>query len=336
MGKRNNEFACIVDPAADHGNAQHRWPFFKEKLFRLISDSPVYFCSPEKFVEEFIETIIQESYKSILVAGDDRTINRIANKLMQYDKAERPRLGLLCASGTRQSIFNSNCPEARFMSNQERLEACVNLIMRRTFREIDLGKVEFVGSKCNSQTNASAPKNASAPQNAPTPQYFVNLATFGISSFIYDRLGGNAAALHSGLAYVAAAAKSLLSYDPPQITLRVGTRLMAKNEEIFNLFIANGQFGPGGMILNEKGSLSDGKFHALMIPELTVNEVFTELPKLWMREKDLSPSISLTGKTFRLQCSSPDALSRINLDGIPALPPPAIIQVKRSAISLYG
>lgn len=324
MGKRINEFACIVDPIADHGKAQHRWPFFKEKLFRLVGDSPVYFCSPDKTPEELVETIMRESYTSILIAGDDRTTNRIVNKLMQYDREARPKLGLLCASGTGQSIFNSHYPEARFMGDQDRLETCVELVLDGATKEIDLGKIDFVGSRRKSRPNA------------PEPRYFVNLATFGISSFIYDRLEENMAALHSGLAYVAAAAQSLLSYDPPKITLRAGTRLMAKDEEVFNLFIANGQFGPGGMILNEKGTLSDGKLHALLIPELTVNEVFTELPKLWMREKNVDPSIFLSGKNFRLQCGSLGALSRIDLDGVPAPAPPAVIQVEKSAISFYG
>lgn len=324
MGKRrNNEFACIVDPLADHGKAQHRWPFFKERLYRLISDSPVYFCSPEKTVEDLVDTVIREGYSSILLAGDDRTTNRVVNKLMKYDVGERPRIGLLCASSTGQSIFNSLYPKARFLGDQDRLATCVEFVMNAETQLIDLGKVSFVGSRHKSRAQEAEPR------------YFVNLATFGISNFIYDRLEENMAALHSGLAFVAAAAQSLLSYDPPQLSLRAGTRLLAKDEEVFNLFIANGRYGPGGMILNEEGSLWDGKMHALLIPELTINEVFTELPKLWMRGKDPDPSMSKTAKSFRLQCGSLGALSRIDLDGVPAPAPPAVIHIEPSAVSFF-
>ncbi len=322
MGKRRRiDYACLVDPAADHGKAQHRWPFFKERLSELVADSPVYFCSPGESAEDLTEEILKESVKSILIAGDDRTTNLVVNTVMKLPPESRPSLGLLCASGTGQSIFNSLCPGARFMGDQERLETCVDLIKGGNTRSIDLGKVVF---KKNKQSRERS-----------EPRYFVNLATFGISSFIYDRLEENMAALHSGLAYVAAAAQSLLSYDPPQVSIRAGNRLMAKDEEVFNLFFANGQFGPGGMILNERGKLWDGKLHALLIPELTITEVFSELPKLWTRGGVVDPSISLTGKSFNLQCGSLGELSRIDLDGVPALAPPAIIQVERNAIKFF-
>lgn len=324
MGKRKTSTAaCIVDPASDHGKTQHRWPFFKERLLHLIGNSPVYFPNPERSIEDLTAQIVANSHDTILVAGDDRTFNRVANKLMEFEASARPAMGLLCASGTGQAIFNSLCPKARFMTDGERLNQCVATVSSGNEKRIDLGKVNFVGARSHPRIDP------------PKARYFINLATFGISSFVYDRLWENKTALHSGLAFAAAAVQSLLTYDPPKVTLRSGSRLMARDEEVFNLFIANGQFGPGGMILHNEGTLWDGKLNAVFIPELTINEVVTELPKLWVRAKDVDPSIVARGTNFRLQCGALGSLNRIDLDGVQAPAPPAVFQLERSALSIF-
>jgi len=73
---------------------------------------------------------------------------------------------------------------------------------------------------------------------------------------------------------------SLLIYDKKRIHLRVDTSF-DQEVMIWNVVVANGQYHGGGMWVAPDASVDDGLFHITVIGDLSLPQVFLNLPNLY-------------------------------------------------------
>lgn len=313
--------AVLVDTDADFGKIRHRWPFVREALRALGSDPEVILVSAARPVPDGVAAALALQVDRLFVLGDDATSHHAVNTLLATKAGARPALGLLCAGVYSQSFFPSLVPGAQRMNETERLQVSTRAAVHGTPVAVDLGFAEYRGK---------GGREAS--------RYFLNIASFGLSARVFEALPDVASTVHSGLAFAAACARALASFDAPSLRLVSGARLFFREAPVFNLFIANGGFGMGGLRIAPEASVTDGRLDALLIPDAPVAELMMELPKLLLPGKEIAAAARFSAREFRasLHGARPKHPHRLLLDGVLVDGLPARFQAKPRALQMLA
>jgi diacylglycerol kinase family enzyme len=98
------------------------------------------------------------------------------------------------------------------------------------------------------------------------------------------------------LSFIWATLLSIFVYGKKRIHLRVDDDF-EKDVIIWNIAVANGRYHGGGMCVAPDALVDDGLFHVTVIGDLTLPEVFWNLPKLYNGKiKTIQQVFTLTAK----------------------------------------
>ena len=317
---KNKKRAIIIDPNGDFEKARHRWPFFKEKLFSALGEFPVHFISQQHPITKICQQIAKQGVEEVLFLGEDATVHNGLNALIQFSK-KLPTIGILCVSANSQAIFNSLYPNSRFMGDNERLNYCVKLIVQGKTRKIPLGKVTFINELEKEQES-----------------FFMNSASFGLSSKVRQRLPESAFTMHSGLAFIASSIRESFKFRAPSVTLLADSATPLLRKNIFNIFINRGSFSTSGILINENADLENEELSVLVIPDAPLKELAMELPKLWLKNQSPKNAKLFEGKKFRLEpgrVTAIDSGHRLELDNVVKGKLPAQFSVSSKYVNVF-
>jgi diacylglycerol kinase family enzyme len=122
------------------------------------------------------------------------------------------------------------------------------------------------------------------------------VASFGLGGEVDARVNVGCKVLGGFVSFFWATLISILAYKKKRIHLKVDDSFDGKVTS-WNIAVANGQYHGGGMWIAPEASVDDGLFHITVIGDLSVIEVFLNLPKLYNgRLTELKQVLTYKGK----------------------------------------
>jgi YegS/Rv2252/BmrU family lipid kinase len=258
MKRGSRKIAFIVNPNAAKGSTGKEWPRIKTVAENRLGPFQAYITAKPTEATQFARMALRAGAGLVICVGGDGTLNEVVNGFMGEDgHPVRPAADLgFIPSGT-------GCDFRRSALVPRDVEEALDLISSSEARPIDLGRLEF---KDHNGTRAQ--------------RYFLNVTSFGLGGEVDERVnrGGN---LFGGfVSFIWATLVSLLVYHKKHIRLKVDAAF-DQHVTIWNVAVANGQYHGGGMWVAPAASLIDGLFHVTVVGDLSLPEVFRELPNLY-------------------------------------------------------
>lgn len=263
----------IVNPHAGNGSTGHAWPTMYAKARKRLGDFYTYFTSGPGDATRIVRRALSEGAELVVCIGGDGTLNEVVNGFMDED-------GPVCSGALLGFVPNgTGCDFIRTVPIPTGVDRSLDTIMNGHARFIDLGRIRYLDLEGHSCI-----------------RYFHNIASFGLGGEVDERVNRTTKAFGPFLSFIWTTLISILRYGKKRIRLIVDDRY---DEElnVWNVAVANGKYHGGGMYVAPDAVIDDGLFHVTVIGDLSLPEVFRNLPKLYNgRIKDVVKVSMVTGK----------------------------------------
>ncbi len=265
--------AFIVNPHAGSGSAGSKWPKIRALAKDRLGSFKSYVTENAGDAEQFTKKAISAGARRVVCVGGDGTLNEVVNGIMAHNESIRSGLKLgFVPNGT-------GCDFIRTVSIPTDIGQAIDLIAEGPVHCIDLGKLFFKdheGRDCF--------------------RYFHNITSFGLGGEVDERVNRSTKAFGPFLSFIWAMLISIIFYGKKRISFRVDNGF-EQEYTVWNVVVANGQYHGGGMWVAPDASVDDCLFNVTVIGDLTLPEVFINLPRLYNgRIYDIHKVITMTGK----------------------------------------
>jgi YegS/Rv2252/BmrU family lipid kinase len=304
----SKKIAFIVNPQAAAGSAGRSWPTIKALAEDRLGPFSVSFTAGPGDAIGLTREALSRGAEVVICVGGDGTLNEVVNGLMGEHGPIRPdaRLGFIPRS--------TGCDLAKSVHIDRELDRALDIIKHAHTRILDLGRIRYQDRR-----------------GQPTYRYFHNVTSFGLGGEVDERANRTTKAFGGFLSFFWAMLISLLKYDKKRIRLKVDDRFDGE-VTIWNVAVANGQYHGGGMWVAPGARVDDGLFHVTVVGDLSLPEVFLNLPKLYNGKiYEVSQVSSFVGK--RVEAFSEQRVL-LDVDGEQIGTLPVVIEMVPRAVHL--
>ena len=304
----SKKIAFIVNPHAAAGSAGRSWPTIKAMARDWLGPFSVYVTTGPGDAVGLTRQALSQGAEMVVCVGGDGTFNEVVNGLMGEEGPTRPEamLGFIPRS--------TGCDLAKSVHLYRELDRALDIIKHAHTRILDVGRIRYQD-----------------PRGQPSYRYFHNVTSFGLGGEVDERANRATKAFGGFLSFLWATLISLLKYDKKRIHLKVDD-IFDDEVTIWNVAVANGQYHGGGMWVAPGALVDDGLFHVTVIGDLTLPQVFLNLPKLYNGTiYEVAQVSSFVGK--RVEASS-DQRVLLDVDGEQIGALPVVIEMVPRAVHL--
>jgi YegS/Rv2252/BmrU family lipid kinase len=241
--------------------------------------------------------------------GGDGTLNEVINGIMTAED-RRPELAVgFVPNGT-------GCDLVRTVPIPRDVRRAVDLIAENSARLLDLGRLRFQDQR-----------------GRMVDRYFHNIASFGLGGEVDARVNRTTKAFGPFLSFIWATMISILRYGKK--TIRIATDSgFHETLRVWNVAVANGQFHGGGMQVAPGARIDDGRFHVVVIGDLTLAGVCRHLHKLYNgRIGTIAAVTTLTAARIEAEAEEPVLL---DVDGEQPGTLPLSAEIVPGALRLFS
>ncbi len=239
---------------------------------------------------------IDESYKYVLIAGGDGTIDTIVN-YMKKNNIDLP-IGVL-PTGTANDF-------AKFIGMPTNIEKACKQIINSEVKLLDIGKIN--------------------------KKYFINVASTGLFTDVSQKTDSNLKNNIGKLAYYLKGLEQLPNFR--KIKVKVTSKDANFDGEIFLMLVFNGQTA-GNINFAYKASLKDGKLDVIIINAATPIDTISLLIKLLKGEHLDNPTGLIYFKTDELVIESSENIVT-DIDGEKGPDFPLHISCEKDGLKILG
>ena len=304
----SKRIAFIVNPHAAAGSAGKSWLAIKSLARDRLGSFTAHFTNGPGDAIRLTRQALSQGAEVIVCVGGDGTLNEVVNGLMGEDRPIRPEamLGFIpCSTG---------CDLVKTVHIYRELDRALDIIKKAHTHVLDLGRIRYQDSR-----------------GQPSYRYFHNVTSFGLGGEVDERVNRTTKAFGGFLSFLWAMVISLLKYDKKRIHLKVDDSFDGE-VTIWNVAVANGQYHGGGMWVAPGARVDDGLFHVTVVGNLTLPEVFWNIPKLYNGKiYQVAQVSSFVGK--RVEASS-DQRVLLDVDGEQIGALPVVIEMVPRAVHL--
>ncbi|MEI9887979.1 MAG: diacylglycerol kinase family protein [Rhizomicrobium sp.] len=233
----------VVNPRSGNGRTRRDWQRIERRLGAVYPHMSVEFTRGRGQATALVRAALREGHQEIVAVGGDGTINEAVNGMFGAEGPLNPdAVFAFVTSGTGGDFRKSFGIEAGPDAAIERLKTA-------SVRPCDVGRVSCLSAR-----------------GAPVLRYFVNIASFGLSGVIVEKVNrARIAKLFGGpFAFAFHSAAAMLTYKNTPLRIMID----GANDEIATIgtaAIANGQYFGGGMKVAPGAAFDDGKFDVVIM-----------------------------------------------------------------------
>jgi len=300
--------AFIVNPNAAMGAISREWPRIKALARDRLGQFQARLTTGPGDATRLTRRALLEGAELVVCVGGDGTLNEVVNGFMGEDGPLRPEamLGFI-PRGT-------GCDFIKTVPIPRELSRALDVIISSHARPIDLGRLMYRDN-----------------HGRPCLRYFHNITSFGLGGEVDERVNRTTKVFGGFISFIWATLISILIYDRKRVHLKVDNGF-DQTVMSWNVVVANGQYHGGGMWVAPEAAVDDGLFHVTVIGDLTLAEVFWNLPKLYNGKLlQLEKVSTLVGK--RIQASSEQRVL-LDVDGEQPGQLPVTIDIVPGALPL--
>jgi YegS/Rv2252/BmrU family lipid kinase len=275
-----SKIAFIVNPHAGNGSTGLNWPVIKALARDRLGPFEAYMTGGIGEAVMLAKNAVSEKVGLLVCVGGDGTLNEVVNGIMMHEASVRSDLALgFIPNGT-------GCDFIRTVSIPQDLEQAVDLIAAGTVRTIDLGVLFFRDDDGHERR-----------------RYFHNITSFGLGGEVARRVNRTTKALGPFISFMWATLISIFLFGKKKIRIRVD-KGFEQELWVWNVAVANGQYHGGGMWVAPGASVCDGLLNVAVIGDLTIPEIFLNLPKLYNGKiNDIEKVSTLVGEKVEASSS---------------------------------
>jgi YegS/Rv2252/BmrU family lipid kinase len=302
------KISFIVNPHAAAGSAGKSWPSIKALAEDRLGPFSVSFTAGPRDAIGLTRQALNRGAEVVICVGGDGTLNEVVNGLMGAEGPIRPeaKLGFIPRS--------TGCDLAKSVHIDRELGRALDIIKDAHTRILDLGRIRYQDRR-----------------GQPAYRYFHNVTSFGLGGEVDERANRTTKAFGGFLSFLWATLISLIKYDKKRIRLKVDDSFDGE-VTIWNVAVANGQYHGGGMWVAPGAKVDDGLFHVTVVGDLTLPQVFLNLPKLYNGKiYQVAQVSSFVGK--RVEAFS-DQRVLLDVDGEQIGALPVVIEMMPRAVHL--
>jgi YegS/Rv2252/BmrU family lipid kinase len=252
----------IINPSSARGATRAAWPGMASDLATHFGAFNVAFTKQRGDAARLASHGAKEGRGFIVACGGDGTISEVANGILEA--GVDVELGII-PSGTggdfRRSLGISTHPAT----------AARQLLTGRT-RRIDVGRVTFFDQK-----------------NNPLSRYFLNVASFGMSSEVIKRVKADDEKfllagmkwLSGRIGFAAATLQTTLQTSNIEVVVQLDEKAQ-RRLTVANLSVANARYFGGGMKIAPAAKLNDGRFDVITIGDLSSFDILANAHRLYL------------------------------------------------------
>jgi YegS/Rv2252/BmrU family lipid kinase len=243
---------------------------------------------------------IDDSYKKILIAGGDGSVNEIVNSMM--NKNINIPLGII-PSGTVNDF-------ASFLNMPNNYEKCFEVLLKDNINSIDVGEVN--------------------------DKYFINVCVGGLFSSISHEIDINLKNTFGKLAYYINGLREIPKIKA--IPFKIKTSNQTIDEDLFMFFVLNSKRAGGFQNLAKFASINDGMFDFIGVKTNQLYRLPTLLMNLLDKENFTSKNfIYVQDNYFKIEIDSDKADTyNSNIDGEKGPKFPLEIKLHHNAIQIIN
>lgn len=253
----SSSYVFIVNPKAGNGSTGSDWPVIRQLAEERLGPFESFFTQSPGDAERIAAEAIGAGARQIVCVGGDGTLNEVVNGCMASDDAVRSDLQLgFIPDGT-------GCDFIRTVPIPQDLGQAVDAIARGEILKIDVGRLFFQDH-----------------HGRRACRYFHNLTSFGLGGEVDERVNRTTKAFGPFCSFIWATLISIFQYGKKRITISIDDHA-PREYTVWNVAVANGQFHGGGMRVAPDALIDDGLLHVTVIGDLSLGEVFANLPRLY-------------------------------------------------------
>ncbi|MBN1848507.1 MAG: diacylglycerol kinase family lipid kinase [Deltaproteobacteria bacterium] len=247
----------IVNPEAAMGATLRQWPRIRALAKDRLGMFRTHFTTGPGDATFIARESLLDGAKRIICVGGDGTLNEVVNGFMTVDGPVRPEAHLgFIPLGTGLDFIKS-------LPIPKEPEKVLDLVAGGYSKRIDLGRIRFEPSDAQ-----------------PFYRYFHNITSFGLAGEVVERVNRHSKVFGGFISFIWGTFISILAYQKKKIHLKVDDHF-DETINAWNVFVANGRYCGGGMCVAPEATTEDGQFHITIIGDLSLMEVFRNLPKLY-------------------------------------------------------
>ncbi len=246
----------IVNPHAGNGSTGQAWPLLAAYARKRLGPFETHLTREAGDAVHRARSAVEDGVSRLVCMGGDGTLNEVINGVMAAS-SRRPEFELgFVPNGT-------GCDLVRTLPIPRDVRRAVDLIAAGQSRPLDLGRLRFRGHG-----------------GLSVHRYFHNITSFGLGGEVDARVNRTTKMFGPFLSFIWATLVSILRYGKKQVRIRTETGFDS-TVRVWNVAVANGQFHGGGMWVAPEARLDDGRFHVVVIGDLSLAGVFRNLHKLY-------------------------------------------------------
>lgn len=234
---------AVVNPRSGGGRTARDWPKIERALHDVYPGLHVAFTTERGDATSLVRRALDDGHMEIVAIGGDGTINEAVNGFFDADGSVAPDAVFAFVTNGTGGDFRKT------FGVTEGSAAAIERLKLASVRPIDVGRISCVS--CDGE---------------PVSRYFVNIASFGLSGIIVERVNrARIAKLFGGtFAFGFHSVLAMLTYQERMVRIRVDGDY-DEIAAIATVAIANGQYFGGGMRVAPDAQPDDGWFDVIIM-----------------------------------------------------------------------
>ncbi len=305
----------VVNPRSGNGRTQRDWRQIERQLGAVYPHFEVAFTRARGQAAELVRAALREGHQEIVAIGGDGTINEAVNGMFDAGGAVEPdAVFAFVTSGTGGDFRKSFGIEAG-------TEAAIARLKTASVKRCDVGLVSCLTAR-----------------GAPTSRYFINIASFGLSGVIVEKVNrARIAKLFGGsFAFAFHSAAAMLTYRNTPLRIMID----GADDEVATIgtaAIANGQYFGGGMKVAPGAKVGDGLFDVVILGGAPKGQALAEMKLIYTGEHIHKPHVRVVRGTHVVVAPVAETRGKpvyIETDGESAGRLPATFEILPGALNL--
>lgn len=233
----------VVNPRSGDGRTARDWPKIERALRDVYPGLSVAFTTERGDATTLVRRALDDGHMEIVAIGGDGTINEAVNGFFDADGSIAPDAVFAFVTNGTGGDFRKT------FGVTEGYAAAIARLKHASVRPIDIGRISCVSR-----------------DGGPVSRYFVNIASFGLSGVIVERVNrARIAKLFGGtFAFGFHSVLAMLTYQERMVRIRVDGDY-DEIAAIATVAIANGQYFGGGMRVAPGAQPDDGWFDVIIM-----------------------------------------------------------------------
>ncbi len=297
----------VANPMSRAGKARKALLRAEAGLREALGDFEIEWTRGPRDAERIAREGVRAGVERLVVAGGDGTTSEVVTGLLDAKLGDYAEVGIL-PLGTGGDL-------AKTLELPEDVVAAAKRIASGTLRVVDAGRIRYRDR-----------------QGAPRTGYFANMTSVGISGLVTELVDRAPKHLGGRASFLIGTLRALARFRPVPLSLHVDDELVHEGNTILAV-VANGRYFGGGMHVAPEARVDDGLFDLVVIPEVPLRRLLSQLPSLYRGTHLLLPEVGhFRGQRFRTE----GAPAPIEIDGESLGTTPVEVECLPGALRMVG